>query len=1198
MTSLLLTYKVNTAEQLNPFPKKEPLVRKTARLTVRSLFFMFFISSLLTLSAFAFQMMQGTGRGKTAGPAVTKVTPKRAKTVHKATPKSLLVVKKISITPANPHVGDKVAIHALVANNGPEAVKGVKIAFYLGRKQVAWQVYDIKAKSSQDYRGFFTQAQAPKAGTYTVRALVDPNRTLERTSYKCNSAVLKITLHSPVVRKRPGTALIKGKTTPQSGTRHTGNKGTPSGNPEVKTPERVPTRRIAPMPPGQIHTITVKVLTRSRTPSSRTRRGENIHALEIRWARKGTLPGRVDIFLHLYRRSGKGLCLRRNAANNGRATLPVPGKAKTGQRYIVRIQTHDGKIHGDSKSFSLSPETPVKTGGHPQTVTSARRAKGGGVAATPISIPRTVDASAHKKTPHAKQVKLDPGIGPNRARINSAAAIKKRITLPGKMTTYGPQPGSPPGGGTWETITSPKGNNRWERGKTYRIMWEPSGVKVTKVAWTNAATKASHDIFSSTTTPITTGYMDWAIPGTLVTGNYVITITVGATSVKSGKFSVTPSSFMKAGFQKANPAGPANSWKNHIPDNKHAGAPRITYFDYTLVDLDKQKNYILKLQFYWEDTDLYGGKWTFEYNYGKLGKKTGALASLPHGNDFREPKGMTMIEIPFDKKSSMGKSLPIAFYLTDAKGVTGNVVKKTVAFPGSLSALPPAKLIASGPITFVSPSHPGIYVKGTKVDIQLSLSAKLKAQNPVIKIELVPASKKGSSSVIYNKTLPKDGRVSWTIPESIAEGAYHLRASSAKEYTTSESFLRILDKGITVTSPKEGSRYQVGDTVLIQWKAKGLPENETMNIYFGGSNNKLNKTPVPIKSGSWSWKIKPGFFCTGGHYLEFEQSQTNDFLTRVSVIITYPKNVTPPSMVFTKPSAGQATRWMAGTSQEVEWGASGEFSEAVQLRIYLDLRDKNKPFIQCKIGDIKISAGTHSGLLHKTKVKIPTDLPSGPYQMTSVVVTGGASGGAGKVLGKGPVVEVLRSGYMDSMIPDSKTTFKITGVEYPKVGGPMTVHVQVNSPKPFRITSMGNQNWGTQYLAYRISNYVFGQNPEVAVNDDVSVKENPSFFPNHVFPSGVSVYSLVFTPKLIKPVNVFTTLQDMVTNPFSAGAICWHHYLPKLEIYLDTFLQGSRRSSEYKKIYLNDDGIKGIGRKSHKFSGKINSCSGALYVEW
>ena len=495
---------------------------------------MFFISSLLILPVSAAQMMQRPVRGKTAGPTATKASPERAKTFHRATPKSLLVVKKIFITPSKPRVGDKVAIHALVVNNGPETVKGVKLAFYLNKKQIAWQMYDIKSRNTQEFRGFFTQTQAPRAGPYTVSVLIDPNRTLERTVYKGNSASLKITILPPAVkmtRRTVGPSTL----TPKSKKRRTAvgpgravsrQKRTPSDNPEVKTgmKTRVPARRIAPTPPGQIHTVTVKVLTRSRMPSSRIRRGENIHALEIRWARKGVLPNRVDIFLHPYRHSGKELCLKRNAANNGRATLPVPGKARAGQRYIVRVQTHDGKVHGDSKSFSLSPETPVKAAGHPQAVTAARRAKGGGVAATPINIPRPIKPVSRGRTRKNPERKITETPRTRIVRMNrpgakrDLSAFSNNVSLP-----YHSLPVF--------TVISPNYNDDWINEKSYAIKWLilgdaspetnignhtitfPRNWDLFEITLLDTLNKKITTIFSSKAAPIpSTGSVTWTVP--------------------------------------------------------------------------------------------------------------------------------------------------------------------------------------------------------------------------------------------------------------------------------------------------------------------------------------------------------------------------------------------------------------------------------------------------------------------------------------------------------------------------------------------------------------------------------------------------------------------------------------------------------------------------------------------------------------
>ena len=333
--------------------------------------------------SYSAQMMQlqGSGRVRTVAPSVTRVSPARAKTIHMSTPKSLLVVKKLYILPKNPHLGDRVAIHARVANNGSKDVKNVKVAFYLGKKQVAWAVYDIKPRTARNYRGFFTKREAPKAGSYTVSAMVDPDRALERRFYSCNSATLKITIGPPMVRKIPERPTInKSKISSQPRTRHAfirpgaplGKGETPARNREMKPRGKsLPVHPSASRPPvrpirtGQIKNVTVRPQARTKRAPDKIRRGTVSHDLEVRWARLGMLSERVDIYLMPFRHAGRKLCLRRNVANNGHVILPVPGMTDTRQRYVVRVQTRDRKVHGDSRPFyPVPPKMLVSTKTH------------------------------------------------------------------------------------------------------------------------------------------------------------------------------------------------------------------------------------------------------------------------------------------------------------------------------------------------------------------------------------------------------------------------------------------------------------------------------------------------------------------------------------------------------------------------------------------------------------------------------------------------------------------------------------------------------------------------------------------------------------------------------------------------------------------------------------------------------------------
>ena len=1144
----------------------------------------FLFSFSIPAPVFTAQMMQGTGRGKTAGPAVTKVTPKRAKTVHKATPKSLLVVKKISITPASPHVGDKVAIHALVANNGPEAVKGVKIAFYLGRKQVAWQVYDIKAKSSQDYRGFFTQAQAPKAGTYTVRALVDPNRTLERTSYKCNSAVLKITLHSPVVRKRPGTALIKGKTTPQSGTRHTGNKGTPSGNPEVKTPERVPTRRIAPMPPGQIHTITVKVLTRSRTPSSRTRRGENIHALEIRWARKGTLPGRVDIFLHPYRRSGKGLCLRRNAANNGRATLPVPGKAKTGQRYIVRIQTHDGKIHGDSKSFSLSPETPVKTGGHPQTVTSARRAKGGGVAATPISIPRPLKVSTHKKLhiPHAVTYDLPPTFA----------------------------------------VLSPRKGDKWFNKTRYKIKWSGFGssfnIKSITLRNTLAKGKIADTVFPANKPVINGNSAEWRIPASVKKGDYFIRLEIservnGKTTIHSkdsGVFSISPFD-----LSKILPSALAYA----------ADKPSITYFDYGKTI---PKGTMLEVKFYWKDgkKNLYKGSWTLEtkeIDDTKWKKHSGKIANLPNASSFLGEQGLCEAKIHLAGNMGINfGSTPIPptyfrFFLTDASGLISNVVTGVVnaswnpvqvlSFQSGIQFLtPPAYSQNDG---FWRPMNP--LKPGETINIQLQLDIPANIKSVPIVIELLSKTE-GSPlcAAKFTTTVNTGGgsrhkmyhAIHWKIPPKL-KGIFLFKATSPKlGHALSASFMIAKDLGkmnvLNVISPRANSKVQIGNQVTIQWLTNGFDPSATMDIFFYDENNRktrLTPFPVPLTDRAWNWNIAPGSVLPGRGYLQFSTTSFAEIIShqKIPIVVVDPHHYAP-SFTISSPGPGQTAHWFAGSSVKIEWKAHN-FEDHVNflLQKIIPIGDQSRGQIReiaHEVGLAWVDQVKSSAKIGKTALTLPSNLTFGLYQLIAQSLKYGKQRGDGlwELAGGRRLVEIINPG-KDSL-PAPGTRFEITKAVY--AGGNVTLSIMVTAPRAFRFSNKGGPG-GTQSISYQLSNYelFYPDHRDKVASGTISVLGNASLFPNRIFGPGITVYTLSFPLKLYEKLRSVTvkvnknTIFGSQTGNFPDPYKTCQYFYPKLELFVTTFLaDGKATVSKKHVIYIQH--FPGMPHKTEKLEVK------------
>ncbi len=872
--------------QLLTISNKENPVKKS-RGILALLFVVLIIPFYLSSSCFAAQTQQmRTTQGQTAAPATHRASPQRARSVTKATPKSLLCITKISISPASPRVGDKVTIHATVKNNGPKTVKNVKVTFYLGRKNVAWATYNIKSGATQDYQGIFTQKQAPRAGDYAIKVVVDPNQTLERRFYKCNAKSVKITIQKAVAR-RSGTTINRGKIASGSATRHTGveskgqvvGKATPSKNARINSSSRPSSTRN--IHPGKITNVTVKIYHHTGTVTTRNLRTTS--TFDIRWTRSGILPTHVDIFLHPYRRAGKGQCLKRSASNNGHFTIPVPGKLNANQKYIVLIQTHDGKVKGTSRSFSISYKPPKVTGQYSRAASTARQAGKGGVAATPISIPRAADVSPHKKTSrgqhvaldpgigpnspaHEKSIKsksrhvaLDPGIGPNRLRSNSAAAnkaVQEKLHI-NDVTTY-------------LTITwvSPKQGDTWINNKTYSIKWATlkSPLKLEKILLKsvdkNNNIKTVQTLYPSGKITSAGGLskITYKVPATMKGGSYLIRLKITEkVNGKTKSYTKDSGVFMISWAEKMKVIGIAQ-----IPDLSKLlpyakDMPMITYFEY---DKIVTKGLMLNVKFYWKDgkKNLFNGSWTVETKEKGTTtwqKHSGKIADLVGSTSFHGAQGLCIAE--FSVFSNMGGNTPIRptsfrFFLTDANGIKSNVITGAVNAANQAQTLishsgihfltPPPIFQGDGTWRMTNPLKPG-----EKINIQLLLDVPANTSSIPLTIELYRTNGSISPAAKLTTTVKTGGGgheilrvIPWKIPAKY-EGEFILRAMSSKFGKPTKSAIFPISqnpekqKRLYIISPQANREAQIGSQVTIQWRANGFNPKAIANIIFYSENH-------------------------------------------------------------------------------------------------------------------------------------------------------------------------------------------------------------------------------------------------------------------------------------------------------------------------------------------------------------------------
>lgn len=792
-------------------------MKKTAQRYPRIVLILIVLSFFIS-DTYAAQMM-GTGRTRTVGPAMTKVSPERAKSAHTATPKSLLGVKKIYITPNRPRLGDKVAIHALVANNGSKAVRRVKVDLYLGKKIVAWQIYDIPAKGCREYTGYFTKIQAPRPGPYTVRALIDPNHALERSFYKCNTASLKITILPPIVHSTVTTA-VKGRK-PVLGTRsrhvsirpgQTAGRVPPVNSVEMKPSMHPPTdRRHTPVTPGKISHVTAR--TQSHYISDRARsRWPSPFSLDIHWNRTGVLSNRVDIFLRPYRNAGKGVCLKHNIANNGHATLPVPGNIRTGQHYTVRVQTRDGKVYGDSRPFS-SPLHMSRKANKPSK-------------------------AAPFLTPPAPLLKVVSPKQGDTWTINKAHTIK--WLLLGPKTTI-------------------REISLWNvsRPEKFVLSIYPahSGQPISRIA----------------------NSFPWTVPATLTGGEYYILLKAGTLTAKSAPFQIVLPSHMT---MQQSPGGSKPRPDHMEPLNPNR--PRITYFFapaniYEKNTVAGRLFYIpyprMPLSIYWQDPDgdLGRGRYRFTYSYSCDSypgeKRDLGWKSFNATDDYCGKKGMGVFSFEL-LQSCSPHTFSYSFTLMDKAGHKSNTVRGTVHWVHQDDEVTTDKDHVTDPPPSSTPEKqsgltlfaPDEWVTGLPVYIGGTMPAGSLKKNNRYEITLWNVSGKGcgknlKETITVNYTSSTAFHLTWSVDPVLRPGPYCLQALVNKTFSTTK-IITVTKAGLAL-EPVQGP-FNVGESLQVRWKTTVPGSGKyRYNLYW---HSYSNGTDYPVGNGkigtrSFTWKV-------------------------------------------------------------------------------------------------------------------------------------------------------------------------------------------------------------------------------------------------------------------------------------------------------------------------------------------------------
>jgi len=250
------------------------------------------------------------------------------------------------------HVGDTLSFHAEVTNKGPQPLKKVKIAFYLNHQLVGSAVHDLKAHETKAFDDY--DVKPKKAATYTAKAVADPDGTFGKRVYRGNTASISITVFARMSRKIRNTARTDHKSAiTLAGMKKRAPFPHSHGNtyPGLSHPTSIkkPKGQTVPLISGKILKVTVKVQGPFR-PLPGLPRGQKSYGLNIRWACEGVVPNRVDILLYPRRQFQKKISLIRGGSNCGHYTKTLTGINEK-QKYVVRVQSRDGRMYKDSKAF-------------------------------------------------------------------------------------------------------------------------------------------------------------------------------------------------------------------------------------------------------------------------------------------------------------------------------------------------------------------------------------------------------------------------------------------------------------------------------------------------------------------------------------------------------------------------------------------------------------------------------------------------------------------------------------------------------------------------------------------------------------------------------------------------------------------------------------------------------------------------------
>ncbi|THB79863.1 MAG: hypothetical protein D6B25_00195 [Desulfobulbaceae bacterium] len=1071
-----------------------------------------------------------------------------------------LIVEKFTVSPHKLSSGDKVTLRATIRNKGSKSLRNVRIVYLEGITKLAEDRISIGAGKIALIE---KRATLNNAGNVKLEINVDPQQLIKETDKKNNKKTKMVVVTKPKAHAETAPIATFGNDQTRNVPKSIAIAGRARLNPDL-FPVRLALNK-KQFSPGQ--SVVIKLTLKNSGPGSVEKVPVKLYVndREVGSTFSSIPANNTDlvIFRHKFEKAGNYTLS---------ATIDPGNKVEERNE---RNNTISDNV--DVIVLKIADKLDHKQGGNLQTIDDR--------------IPATVKNRQPVASLH------DSALEKSRSRqvgMDNVAEIKK---LP-ELKTYSSN--------TFIGFELPNNNSKWQLGQRYDIKWYVIGngqVNVTRLRLLDLrGNTAPTDITPKTITKYPGSNkqfgFSYLVPNTTTSSLYHLALDY--TGIVNGK-KKTLQAVSQPFFI---------SWKGDpltiqkIPDHTDpldallelaAKKPYISYFEYS-----KNDSKFLNVKFYWKDQegDLAGGRWNLEIlengKWQKMSKKfTDELLTHPQVTG---KQGLAHLTIPLKNQPAQTQ---FKFYVTDKAGwqsnvMTGianplqNIVPATLEF---LEFVTPAPKSSPGnaaiPVAWVSP--------GEQYTIQLKAQV-LDNSITSIPVELSLAQV-GSLNKIGVVNVPTNGTTfnyNWVVPNSVKNAPFiHFIASAplVSKKPIQSGTVAVTNYQLTLTKPTPGQTWNTPGAVPFEWSVpQSIPAGETLDFFYlpkGGSTmKKVNTTPVSVGKKAWLWGIDPATVAAGDATILIRSSSSG--LSPVAVVpinIRFQgagRGVGPLKFTFISPSSlSTSTQWLAGESELVEWKLTG----GSPYNISLELRPVGGATLAQPAILPLVPNGSASPYSNKTYFRVPSNAEDGPYRLVAI------RDDFGTVVAQSPVIDVVSSATLNSMLPKPDTKFSIAKVDYPyQFANQARVLIFSNATVPFKLSGAMRQK-----VTLKVSNYgmygVGNWNPggsTVVISKTISSDIDSHLFPNRTILAGQYGYNLnLLWPGSGQP-TIMAVKQDKATGLFEPGGLCVTRYYPKLEVWLDTTLSdGTTRTTYYKKFIKNSNILK---EKYVNLGGETGNC--------